>query len=107
MDESGAGCIDPQIEAITLPFREECVRLRARVAELEAERDRLVREHMDCTALRERDDARAERAKWERAARRLAARLSLVRGMPDEGLSEEEWISYATDAPQAQEEEKP
>lgn len=30
------------------------------VSELEAERDRLVKEHMDCTALKERDEARAE-----------------------------------------------
>ncbi len=97
------------------PDDDACV-LGDRLADLEAERDRLVAEHMDCTAIMERNEARAERAKWERAAWELATILHQAARIEhaDDTIttltvpqSESEWIERALSAPQAQEEEKP
>lgn len=83
----------------------EIDRLRSRVAELEAERDRLRSDVLALTAWQHahevqlaavvtaRDDAQAEAAKWELAARSLAHDFSLS----------EAWEKYSVHMPTAAE----
>ncbi len=71
--------------------RDENDRLRARVSGLEAERDRLVDEHMDCPMPARVAALGAEADKWERAARRLATAAEALQ--PEK--NEDGWIMWA------------